>query len=255
MKLKHIVFLLFLVIPFIGALSQEDPVAKTFRKIMPMSDSTYLIQTFDQDSTLLFIGTLASLVPEIRNGRFSFYNKQGKVETAGFYYRNIPYGKWLYYDLDGKLTQVIDYKYVLDFIAGNPETSDAMSGLVNSGDQAAPLFDTADEAGAGQPYLIAPLPLFQGKDPAFLTDYIQNHLVYPVYARDMGISGRVFVRFSLDSTGRISSASILSWENPDLSMEALRVIMESTGWTSGSTPDGTPTGVTFTIGVNFSPDR
>ena len=255
MKLKRIVLLLFLLIPLIGALSQGTrwlkPSGRSCRcQTVPIS-SRHLTRI----RLFCFIGTLASLVPEIRNGRFSFYNKQGKVETAGFYYRNIPYGKWLYYDLDGKLTQVIDYKYVLDFIAGNPETSDAMSGLVNSGDQAAPLFDTADEAGAGQPYLIAPLPLFQGKDPAFLTDYIQNHLVYPVYARDMGISGRVFVRFSLDSTGRISSASILSWENPDLSMEALRVILESTGWTSGSTPDGKPTGVTFTIGVNFSPDR
>ncbi|HYW97000.1 MAG TPA: hypothetical protein VE870_15500, partial [Bacteroidales bacterium] len=110
MKKSVLLTLLVVSVAWIDGSSQDVRTdGSQYRRIKSMSDSTFLVQEFDHDSVMLFIGTFTSLEPEIRNGRFRFYNNEGKVEVAGFYYHDIPYGKWVYYDDNGKITRVLDY--------------------------------------------------------------------------------------------------------------------------------------------------
>jgi len=215
-----------------------------------MSDSTFLVQEFDHDSVMLFIGTFTSLEPEIRNGRFRFYNNEGKVEVAGFYYHDIPYGKWVYYDDNGKITRVLDYKSVLDFLSENrDETTELASGAADSMlscSVGCTMEETRDTV-----YVSGPVPTFRGGDPSSITSYIKDHAVYPVYAKDKGISGCTVIRFTLNGEGKISTASVLSGESPDLNMEAMRVLLESEGWEPATTVEGDPPDIIFTIRVRL----
>ncbi len=225
----------------------------TIRSIRPRSDSTFLVQEFTGDSTLLFYGTFSSVNPDVRHGRFMFYTEKGEVEAAGFYYKDIPYGKWIFYDAEGRVARVMDYKYVLDFLLSCSDSIPGYPGNISgresqpfTNEMAERIIEYGEELSAGQQ------PGFRGGNIASFMTYIRERLIYPVFARDMGITGKVIVRFTLGTDGRITQASILSGKSPDLNMEALRVVLESNGWNPAKSADGRPVEVTLTVPVEFT---
>ena len=78
---------------------------------------------------------------------------------------------------------------------------------------------------------------------------IANQIQYPEIARRAGISGRVYVRFIVDETGRVTNPTILRGLNDEINEEALRVVRQAQ-FKPGSI-NGTHVNVNIVLPINF----
>ena len=94
-------------------------------------------------------------------------------------------------------------------------------------------------------------PKFNGQDAeeAF-RDWVNINTQYPAVAQENGISGRVFVEFAIDRTGKVVDVVILRGVDPLLDAEALRVIKLSPNWEPGM-QRGKPVKVKYTFPFMF----
>ncbi len=81
-------------------------------------------------------------------------------------------------------------------------------------------------------------------------EYIEQNISYPLEAMEKGISGRVYVQFTVNREGRVQNAKIARGVHPLLDAEALRVVEGSPLWIPGK-QRGEPVNVLFTFPVNF----
>jgi TonB family protein len=63
--------------------------------------------------------------------------------------------------------------------------------------------------------------------------WVNDHINYPLAAKDKGIQGRVILTFIVDRDGSITDIAVLRGVDPDLDREAIRVIASSPKWTPG----------------------
>jgi TonB family protein len=96
------------------------------------------------------------------------------------------------------------------------------------------------------------MPVFPGGD-AGLRKFLKEQSVYPPEAKAQGIIGKVFVRFLVETDGRVDSVSILRGAHPLLDAEALRVVRLADGWEPGRM-NGKPVRVTYTLPISFDMD-
>lgn len=97
------------------------------------------------------------------------------------------------------------------------------------------------------------LPRFEDNGLEHFKEYVQNNLQYPRKAKKLKIEGRVFVKFVVDTAGRVVDIEILNSADSLLNKEALRVINSSPQWTAGR-KDGKPVRVSYVIPVIFKID-
>ncbi|WP_374164960.1 energy transducer TonB [Arcticibacter sp. MXS-1] len=71
-------------------------------------------------------------------------------------------------------------------------------------------------------------PTFKGGMDEFY-NRVGRTFLYPVYARQHGIQGKVISVFDMDSTGRISNIRILNGLSPDIGEEMLRMLQKTEG--------------------------
>ncbi len=76
------------------------------------------------------------------------------------------------------------------------------------------------------------MPTFPGGDAALLR-YIRSNFVYPVYARERGITGIVYVNFIVEADGSISNVNLIRGIGFGCDEEALRVIGNMPKWNPG----------------------
>lgn len=109
---------------------------------------------------------------------------------------------------------------------------------------------TADGASDEVFFIVENMPSFQGGGQDQFRRYIAENLVYPQVAAENGISGRVFVQFTVKADGTVADAKIVRSADPALDNEAIRVVMSSPLWEPGS-QRGIPVNVAFTFPINF----
>lgn len=63
--------------------------------------------------------------------------------------------------------------------------------------------------------------------------YINQNLKYPESAKAMGLEGKVFLLFVIDTDGAISDVEIIKGVSPDIDREALRVVQNAPNWKPG----------------------
>ena len=73
---------------------------------------------------------------------------------------------------------------------------------------------------------------YPGGNAAFYS-YISKKMKYPSQARRMGIEGRVFVQFVVDTDGSISEVKVMRGIGAGCDEEAIRVIQNSPKWNPG----------------------
>ena len=94
-------------------------------------------------------------------------------------------------------------------------------------------------------------PLFNGKDAETgFREYIRNNTQYPPVAQENGITGRVYVEFTIGTDGSVSDVRLLRGVDPLLDNEAMRVIRASPKWTPGM-QRGKPVKVKYQFPVFF----
>ena len=93
------------------------------------------------------------------------------------------------------------------------------------------------------------MPGFPGGD-AELMKYIRDNLKYPVIAQELGIQGRVILRFVVSKTGEVGDIKVLRSVDPNLDKEAIRVVQSMPRWIPGK-QNGNAVPVYFTLPVSF----
>lgn len=93
------------------------------------------------------------------------------------------------------------------------------------------------------------MPAFVGGEGA-LFKFIQNEVKYPAEAKDAKIQGKVFVQFSVDTSGTIGNVKVLRGVHKLLDAEALRVVAKLPKWKPGLI-DGDPVNVSYSLPINF----
>ncbi len=94
-------------------------------------------------------------------------------------------------------------------------------------------------------------PSFQGGDAA-LMNYLSKNIRYPDQEKDNGIAGTVYISFVVNSTGEITDIKEMRGVRggPNLSKEAIRVIMQMPKWNPGKM-NGKPVSVRFNLPIKF----
>ena len=72
-------------------------------------------------------------------------------------------------------------------------------------------------------YVVEQMPQYPGGEEAMMK-FIQNHLIYPDDARNIGVQGKVVVGFVIMQDGKIDSIVIKKSVWPSIDAEALRVV-------------------------------
>ncbi len=83
-----------------------------------------------------------------------------------------------------------------------------------------------------------------------LVKYLSENIKYPKKALKNGITGKVFVQFVIDKTGKVTNVVAVRGVEKSLDKEAVRVIKSMPKWKPGM-KDGQPVKVKYTIPINF----
>jgi protein TonB len=93
------------------------------------------------------------------------------------------------------------------------------------------------------------MPEFSGGEAAMYA-YLKEHMVYPTVARENGISGKVFVRFTIQANGRVSDVRVVRGIGGGCDEEAVRVVSSMPPWKPGI-QSGRAVAVEFTLPIQF----
>jgi TonB family protein len=80
--------------------------------------------------------------------------------------------------------------------------------------------------------------------------WILENVTYPEYAREMNISGRVYIAFVVENSGRISSVEIFKSTADVFNEESLFLIRKMPNWVP-SKINGVPTRISFILPITF----
>ncbi len=143
--------------------------------------------------------------------------------------------------------ELVDEDPIIDPILWNPEFIPGTEISIPS------YLDEEPEVLAGPEEVIRSeiMPQFNGGDASVeFYKYIYSQLVYPAEAVENRVSGRVIVKFVVNSKGYVERAEILQGVHPSLDQEALRVINSSPRWEPGI-QSGRYVNVIFTFPIKF----
>ncbi len=96
------------------------------------------------------------------------------------------------------------------------------------------------------------LPQYPGGEVA-MYDFFAKHINYPKLEKEMGIIGKVIVRFAIDTVGKVTNFKVLSNTPKAFNDEVIRVMKLMPNWKPGM-QDGKPVTVYFTLPVKFQLD-
>ena len=83
-----------------------------------------------------------------------------------------------------------------------------------------------------------------------LGKYLSENIKYPKKAVKKNITGKVFVQFVIDKTGKVIDVTVPRGVDKSLDKEAVRVVKSMPNWKPGM-KDGVPVKVRYTIPINF----
>ena len=93
-------------------------------------------------------------------------------------------------------------------------------------------------------------PTFNGGDANEFLKWVNANISYPENCRKNGISGRVFLSFTVSATGKVTDVKVLRGVHEELDKEAVRVLEMSPEWTPGM-KDGKIVPVSYNFPVTF----
>jgi protein TonB len=81
-------------------------------------------------------------------------------------------------------------------------------------------------------------------------DYVSKNIKYPASARRMGVEGKVFLLFIIDTDGSITNVEVIKGIHPDCDAEAVRVVSSAPKWVPGK-QRGRPVKVRMRLPITF----
>lgn len=239
---------------------------------------TYAMREFALSGTLLLRGTLSSIDPVVRNGQLTWYHPNG-AKAAQVHYRNDEAdGLYVAWYEDGRVSQRGEYadgqrtgpwisvhrngqkRSKGSYAAGRPvgewryyyDTGQLSALQLLSRDKGPALAFFNED---GSPYVgklrTRQLPQFPGGDAALLS-YVARSTTYPRNTRRKGITGKVYVSYTVDEQGRVGQVRVVQGLSPETDQEARRVVASLPAFEPGR-EFNVPTAMTFTVPIHFSP--
>jgi TonB family protein len=95
---------------------------------------------------------------------------------------------------------------------------------------------------------------FQGGDLTTFRTWVQKNTLYPKIAKEKGVSGKVFVQFSVNSKGEVVDVKVLRHADSLLDEEAVRTVSSSPKW-EPAMQKGIKVKQQFTIPIAFVNDE
>jgi len=93
-------------------------------------------------------------------------------------------------------------------------------------------------------------PTFPGGETK-LYKFLGESIKYPEEAKELGIQGRVFVNFVIETNGAVSNVKVLRGIGGGCDEEAIRVIKSMPKWTPGK-QRGIPVRVSYNLPIKFT---
>ncbi|MCF8299393.1 MAG: TonB family protein [Saprospiraceae bacterium] len=185
---------------------------------------------YDKKDDTLKRKTVAEYKDGELNGTSKEYYRNGKLESKGKYENGKPKGTWVFYNEDGSMDRT--FKYELD----DEEKNETVERLV---------FNTDNYSDTN-----VVEPAFRGGDRTRIR-FLQDYINYPEEAREKGISGTVFIQFTINCIGEIESIKILRGVSKSIDDEAIKVITLMPRWNPGL-QYGIPVRVQFNMPIKFT---
>jgi len=198
--------------------------------ISKLPNGLYEIKEYKNDSIPLYKGTLSSVEPEIREGNFYFLDPKGRIKAIGQYKEDFPTGNWSYYDSTMRVTTFTEYDKVWDYYQ-----KEAQNYFVDS--MALSKLRKKDKINMNQDGTFSKvdrMPTFGENEPSVsFMKYMQENIVHPAYSDALDQEGMVGLEFTIDSDGFVRDPEVTKSSNPDMNLEAVRVLIESPPWEPG----------------------
>lgn len=250
MRYFSLLLLIFLIVNCKSYCQTKQETSNFIKVTTPLKNNTFAIKEFTKDSVLLYTGKLSAIEPEIRQGKFYFYNK-GKISATGEYDKDIPIGLWVYYNEVGDTLCKIDYSKVLNYLKYDAMNYTADS-IINKN------FSKKDKKymnEKGTFMVVEEMPAYNGDETGNeFRKYIKQNLRYPIYAEKKKIEGIVWVNVIIDVNGKIKNPIIIRPVITDLNIEAIRVLSESSAWKPGYHKK-TPVNVSYVFPITFKLEK
>src|SRR5665213_1459636 len=110
--------------------------------------------------------------------------------------------------------------------------------------------DTVKKSNQEVAFLVSIEPRYPGGITAF-NRYVARNLHYPDAAKLMCINGKVYVSFSIDTTGRVTDVSAINCLGAGCEAEAVKVVQRSKPW-KPAIRNGKRVKMQYIIPINFT---
>lgn len=199
----------------------------SFFRTVKKSGTIFLVSDYYLNGNLQMIAEASQLNPLVKSGTCTYYNKNQTKSSIGSYKNGKQFGAWVYY-------------------YDNQKDSSLLT-VSENGDKNYTRRSKFEDIYTVVEYM----PEYPGGVNEMIK-FIQNNIRYPKNAQDKSLGGKAFLKFVVDSTGKISEVNITkSTGVEELDQEALRVVRAMPNWKPGS-QNGKNVNVFFNLPLNFS---
>lgn len=239
---------------------------------------TYAMREYSLTGALLLRGTLASIEPVVRSGLLTWYHPNGNKAAQVHYRADEADGVYVAWYEDGQVSQRGEYtqgqrvgswisvhrngqkRSKGNYAAGQPTgewryyyDTGQLSAIELLSRERGPALAFFNEDAS--PYVgklhKRQLPEFPGGETAMLS-FVARNTQYPKNTRRKGITGSVFVRYTVNEAGRVELVEVVRGLAPEADQEARRVVASLPAFQPGREYN-VPTAMTFTVPIQFSP--
>jgi len=132
-----------------------------------------------------------------------------------------------------------EIKTVIEIVEDDIEIEDAFDFDVEADDNTEYNFVMDDDDGeeiieeVTPFYIVEDMPTFNGGDMGEFWKYAMGEIRYPEIAAENGVSGTVYMQFTVSTAGYVIDVKVIKGVHPDIDNEAIRVIKNSPRWTAG----------------------
>ena len=193
------------------------------------SDSTFQYNFLDMvNNHTIMTGTLKTLEPMNRTGKYMFYTPVGDPYASGFYTNNIPFRSWSIFDKEGQVVKTLSYSGAIQFLNN-------FGSIDLGGDSITSLKKT---------------PGSRKKDTKAFLDFIRENAVYPPFSLINSEQGRVVCQFVIDKSGKLINLRIIEGLNEDFDLEVIRLLSLAPPWKPLKVK-GDPVNAVYTLPILF----
>lgn len=198
-----------------------------FYRVITKTEQGFQIIDSYLNGDIQMVAQASKISPIVKNGSCTYYYK-GKIKSSQGNYQ------------DGKLTGTWIYYY-------DSEKDSSIVRIMEDGSKNYIRKSKLEDVFT----LVEVMPEFPG-GPTEMVRFIQTHVKYPKQARKKGWTGKTFLKFIIDPSGKVIDPIIIKSSGYSiLDDEAIRVIGLMPNWTPG-TQDNKKVSVYFNLPLNFA---